>query len=65
MIKPPISTVLLNKTLIKNINAINEKSANDLKIINNTYTESVLVQMVVDFMVEASLVEPVSREYIL
>lgn len=42
--KTSISTVLLNKTLINNINAINEKSASDLKTIINTYTESVIVQ---------------------
>ena len=34
---------LIEQYLIKDINAINEKSANDLKTIINTYVESVLV----------------------
>ena len=49
MIKATINSSNLNEKLIeqyliKDINAINKKGANNLKIIINTYPESVLVQ---------------------
>lgn len=38
-----VNEEIIEQYLIKDINAINEKIANDIKIIINTYVESVLV----------------------